>query len=86
MFSEESVHRYSPHVHVCKNGHRISYSLLTLSPFTEPPREYERDSKKIIIPFLKKNRDKLLEMWYQNLNGFETPTVDEDGMQFYSVS
>ena len=51
-----------PHVHISKSGVEIRYSLEDLTPMDPLVNPHKRDSKKIILPFLKNNQSKLLEM------------------------
>lgn len=88
IHSDEEIHRHKPHVHVKKDNFSPRYSLDTLERFEGDiiSREYLRDEKKIIIPFLEKNKDKLLEFWNHNINGYITPVQDENGNQYYKES
>ncbi len=53
----EDIHKYSPHIHVKRDEYSVRYSLDTFERYEQDnySREYLRDEKKIIIPFLKKN-------------------------------
>ena len=55
---KEDIHRYTPHVHVEKDNVAPRYYLKTFERFKDDNylREHERDEKRIIIPFLKKNK------------------------------
>ncbi len=86
VYSDEKIHEHMPHVHVSKAGKDVRYSLdtlLAMDPLTNP---HKRDNRKIIAPFLKKNKFKLLEMWHHNMNGYSTPEITEEDQQFYSES
>lgn len=82
----EDVHRYMPHVHVSKDDVEIRYSLETLQPIDSLVNPHRRDNKKIIIPFLKKNQKKLLGFWQFYMDGYVSPTITQEGQQFYSES
>lgn len=84
----EDIHRNTPHVHVCKDNMSVRYSLDTLGRFEqdELPREYKRDEKKIIKPYLLKNQQKLMEYWNHYMNGYTVPDEDECGRQYYPES
>lgn len=86
VHSDEKVHLYMPHVHVWKNDVVIRYSLDTLSPIDRLVYPHKRDHKKSIMPFLTMNKDRLLDMWQKNIDGYKTPVITEDGSQFYSES
>lgn len=85
---DEKVHEHSPHVHVAKDGISVRYSLETMERFKQdkPPREYLRDEKKIILPFLAKHRDQLMGYWNHYMRGYLPPTLDLQGKQFYRES
>lgn len=84
----EEIHRNTPHVHVCKENMSVRYSLDTLERFErdDVPREYARDEKKIILPYLRKNQDKLMAYWNHYINGYTVPYEDECGRQYYPES
>ena len=84
----EDIHRNTPHVHVCKDNMSVRYSLITLERFEqdEMPREYRRDEKKIIMPYLIDNKDKLMGYWNHYINGYTVPYENERGMQYYPES
>lgn len=86
VHSDEKIHEHTPHVHVSKSGVEIRYSLEDLTPMDSLVNPHKRDSKKIILPFLKNNQSKLLEMWNHNMSGYYTPDISENGCQFYSES
>lgn len=83
---DEKIHEYMPHVHVSKAGVVIRYSLETLSPIDPLVNPQKRDNKKIITPFLQRNREKLLEMWSYYIKGYTTPEITQDDQQFYNES
>ena len=85
---KEEIHRHMPHVHVCKDGESVRYSLDTLERFEQDklPREYKRDEKKVIIPYLLKNQTKLMGYWNHYMNGYTVPDEDEHGLQYYPES
>ena len=84
----EEIHRHTPHVHVCKDGESVRYSLDTLERFEQDklPREYKRDEKKVIMPYLKNNQAKLMTYWNLYMNGYTVPNEDERGLQYYPES
>ena len=84
----EDIHRNTPHVHVCKNNTSVRYSLDTLERFEQDklPREYKRDEKKIIFPYLLNNQEKLMGYWNHYMNGYTVPDEDECGRQYYPES
>lgn len=82
----EDIHRYMPHVHVSKDDVEIRYSLETLQPIDSLVNPHRRDNKKIILPFLKKNQEKLLGFWQLYMDGYASPAITQEGQQFYSES
>lgn len=84
----EEIHKYQPHVHVIKNGISVRYSLDTFERFEHdtPGREHQRDEKKIIIPTIKKNQNRLYDFWNKYMNGYIPPAEDENGKQYYKES
>lgn len=84
----EDIHRYHPHVHVRRDSKETRYCLDTLTRFPGDSfsREFKRDEKKTIIPYLQKNQAKLRRYWDYYMNGYIPPIEDEKGMQFYSES
>ncbi len=82
----EDIHRHMPHVHVAKDDVEIRYSLETLQPIDPLTNPHRRDNKKIIMPFLKKNQERLLGFWQLYMNGYTLPTISQEGKQFYSES
>lgn len=84
----EDIHKYKPHVHVKKNGVAPRYYLDTFERFKGDKclREHLRDEKKIIIPYLEKNRKWLLEQWDMYMNGYIPPAETESGKQFCKES
>ena len=85
---DEDIHRNTPHVHICKDDNSVRYSLVTLERFKQDymPRIYARDEKKIIMPYLRKNQDKLMEYWNHYINGYTVPYEDAKGRQYYPES
>lgn len=83
---DEKIHEHKPHVHVSKAGVEIRYCLNTLLPIDPLVNPHQRDNKKIIIPFLRKNQERLLEMWNYYRTGYTTPLITQDGQQFYRES
>ena len=85
---DEDIHRNTPHVHVCKNDKSVRYSLVTLKRFEQDkvPREYKRDEKKVILPYLINNQEKLMKFWNHYINGYTIPDEDEWGKQYYPES
>ena len=84
----EEIHRNTPHVHVCKDGKSVRYTLDTLERFEQDklPRDYKRDEKKVIVPYLLKNQTKLIGYWNYYMNGYTVPDEDEYGRQYYPES
>ena len=84
----EEIHKHTPHVHVENDDCSVRYSLVSLKRFEQDkvPRNYLRDEKKIIRPFLENNRKKLLEYWNLSINGYTTPIINEKGQQYYPES
>ena len=85
---DEDIHKFTPHVHVKRDDEETRYFLDTLKRFPNDnfSRMFQRDEKKKIIPFLKKNQNKLLEWWDFYMNGYATPIEDEMGRQYYKES
>lgn len=82
----EDIHRHMPHVHVSKDNIEIRYSLETLQPIDLLVNPHRRDNKKIIIPFLKKNQEKLMGLWQLYMDGYTSPQITQEGQQFYTES
>ncbi len=83
---DEKIHAHMPHVHVSKGGVEIRYSLETLLPIDPLVNPHKHDNRKIIIPFLQQNHERLLQMWSRYVKGYTTPEITQDGRQFYSES
>lgn len=81
---KEDIHRYTPHVHVQKYNIAPRYYLKTFERFKDDEylREHDRDEKKIIIPFLEKNKKWLWKEWDMYMNGYTPPIVTESGKQY----
>ncbi len=86
IHSDEQIHRNMPHVHVAHAETEVRFSLETLCPIDDMAQPHRRDYKKTILPYLKKNQSKLMELWNKNINGYTTPVLSENDDQFYSVS
>lgn len=86
--SREQIHAHEPHVHVERDGVSVRYSLDTFERFSkdEPSWEHRRDEKKVILPYLKKNKALLMEYWDLAMNGFLPPQRDENGRQYCAES
>lgn len=86
--SREDIHANDPHVHVERDGVSVRYSLITFERKTrdETTWAHRRDEKKIIIPYLKRNRDILMGYWDLAMKGYRPPQVDEQGHQYCSES
>lgn len=84
----EDIHRNSPHVHVRRDDDETRYSLDTLKRLPEDKfsRTFQRDEKKIILPYLKRNQKRLLQYWDHYLNGYVPPEENVDGYQYYRES
>lgn len=90
VHSDEYVHKDSPHphVHVIKDNISVRYYLDTLERFEQdkPSRTHLRDERKIIKPFLRKNKARFLHYWNLAVQGFFPPEENEKGKQFYRES
>lgn len=88
IFPSESTHEHSPHVHVEKNGKSVRYSLIDFRryPNDKVTKEYLKAEKKKIIPFIRRNKEMLRDLWNHYQNGFSLPYIDEDGKQYYKES
>lgn len=82
----EDIHRHMPHVHVSKDDVEIRYSLETLQPIDSLVNPHRRDNKKIIIPFIEKNQEKLMGLWQLYMAGYTSPQITQEGQQFYAES
>ena len=84
----EQIHAFNPHVHVVRDGISVRYSLDTFKRFPQDKysREHDRDEKKIIRPYLQKNRDELMCYWNLAMNGYIPPAKDEKGHQYCKES
>lgn len=82
----EDIHRHMPHVHVSKGGVEIRYSLETLQPIDPLTNPHRGDNRKSIIPFLRANQEKLLELWQLYMDGYASPQITQEGQQFYAES
>ena len=84
----EDIHRHHPHVHVRHDDNETRYSLDTLTRFPNDTfsRDFKRDEKKKILPYLRKNQAKLRRYWDNYLNGYIPPIEDEEGKQYYRES
>lgn len=82
----EEIHRNMPHVHVSKGDVEIRYSLETLQPIDPLVNPHKRDNKKIILPFLEKNQNRLMDFWRYYLDGYTSPQLTQEGQQFYPES
>lgn len=85
---DETIHVYSPHVHVKKDGVSTRYDLETFKRYPEDKvtRAHIRDEKKVIVPFLKANKEWLQEKWNLAMLGYIPPIEDEQGKQFCNES
>ena len=81
----ERNHMHMPHVHVWKDGVECRYSLDTLKPIDKVEKPHKKDNKKITL-FLRKNYNKLIELWNQYQKGYNTPELDQDGKQWCKES
>lgn len=88
IHTNEEIHRNTPHVHVELDDMSVRYYLDTFERFPNDKysREYKRDEKKIIIPGLKRNKNKLWQYWNCYMNGYVPPEIDERGKQYYKES
>lgn len=85
---DERIHEHTPHVHVRKDDTEVRYYLdsLTRFPQDKASHEFDRDEKKRILPYLRKNQNKLYNYWNQYRHGYIPPAEDEKGRQYYSES
>ena len=86
IHTDEDIHKYKPHVHVKKEGKEVRYSLLDFEPMDELVYPHKRDSRKIIIPYIRKHQKEWLKLWSTYQNGFEIPVITENGNQYYLMS
>ena len=84
--SKEHNHQHLPHVHVSKAGAEARYALETLETLDTLTQPLKRDDKTVIRPFLQKNQNRLKEMWCHNMSGYYTPSLSEEGKQYYPES
>ncbi len=82
----EEIHKHTPHVHVVKDGKSIRYNLTNFEPMDKLDYPHIRDNKKIIIPALKKYKNKLLDLWNHYLHGYSLPDISSNGNQYYPES
>ncbi len=82
----EEIHKHTPHVHVEKDRKSIRYSLTTLEPMDKLDYPHIRDNKKIIIPALKKHKQKLMDLWNHYQHGYSLPVISDNGDQYYPES
>lgn len=85
IHSNEKNHMHMPHVHVWKDGVECRYALDTLKPIDKVEKPHKKDNKKITL-FLRKNYNKLMELWNQYQKGYNTPELDQDGKQWCKES
>ena len=78
-------HMHMPHVHVWKDGVECRYALDTLKPIDKVKKPHKKDNKKITL-FLRKNYNKLMELWNQYQKGYNTPELDQGGKQWCKES
>ncbi|MBE6990137.1 MAG: hypothetical protein E7426_05270 [Ruminococcaceae bacterium] len=83
IHSDESIHKYSPHVHVEKSGISTRYSLVDFKryPNDKYSTEHIRDEKKVIIPYLKENHKWFIEKWNLSMMGYIPPVETLEGQQ-----
>lgn len=88
VHTNDDIHKNTPHVHVKRSGCQTRYYLETLTRFPNDKfsREFQRDEKRIILPYLRENKERLLGYWNHYLNGYLPPAEDENGMQYYKES
>lgn len=84
----EQIHAHTPHVHVIRDDVSIRYSLVDFRRFSQDgkSRMHDRDEKKIILPYLRKNQKTLMEYWELAMEGYLPPTLDERGRQYCAES
>ena len=85
---DEDIHKNTPHVHVRRDDEETRYYLESLERFPNDKvsRRFLKDEKKRIKPYLLKNKEKLYEYWNLYMNGYTTPTMNEEGKQYYKES
>ena len=83
---DEKIHKHMPHIHVEKDDYSARYSIETMEMINANNKAaelfFKRSEKKIIIPFIKKNHDRLMEYWNMYQNGYVPPKINEKGMQY----
>lgn len=84
VHSEESVHKYKPHIHVKRDGESVRYMLDPIERFENDKvsRGFIRDEKKIIIPFIEKNQALFKKWWNKSMQGYNMPELDDQGVQY----
>lgn len=84
----ENIHKHTPHVHVKHDDDCVRYNLETIQRFEKDklPNYYKRDEKKIIKPFIEKNRDFFMNNWALYNDGYEYPEIDAEGRAYYEGS
>ncbi len=85
---KEEIHRNTPHVHVIRDKESTRYFLETLKRFPQDTfsQTFKKDEKKVILPYLRKNRKKLTAYWNHYINGFDLPWEDTQSRQYYKES
>lgn len=85
---KEEIHRNKPHVHVRYDDYSPRYSLDTLERFPGDKvcRKIIKDEKRIIIPYIKANKEMLYQYWNHYMNGYQPPAIDDKGKQYYKES
>lgn len=80
----EQIHAHTPHVHVVRDGVSVRYSLVNFQRFPQDgkSRMHDRDEKKVILPYLRKNQKTLLRYWDLAMEGYLPPALDEQGRQY----
>ncbi len=88
IHTDEDIHRNLPHVHVIKGGDNVRYLLASLERIKTDKcsRNILRDEKKIIISGIKRNIKNLWAMWNAYNDGYVSPVIDFDGVQYYPES
>jgi hypothetical protein len=86
VYPNERTHINQPHIHVCKSGVEIRYSLDPIEPLDPLRHPHSRDNRKRIIPFIEKRIDWFWEQWNLYTKGYKGPAVGEDGKLYYPES
>ena len=86
--SREQIHANKPHVHVIHDDISVRYSLESFERFPQDKgsRFHEQHEKKRILPFIRNNKEELMDLWKLAMNGYIPPQIAEDGCQYCKES